>query len=576
MPTRTETGSTIFSNTPSPRIRVIRVAKDGSAWSRIRWTAHLNSSYRPARMTKASLTRSSFRKTREAEPLPAEPSAAERSEPSRTGPAPSAADRARDEPGLLGRFRRWLRGDEERSAGAGAAPAGRGAGGADAQAASGPPSFAPAGGAASGTAAEADAGGPAPPAHRRWFEPRTDVSAQLGPASGWLADRDQAPRYGFSHAPGRLPPPYLYGVRVVADRFDPRRQRWEAAAQRAQWLRGEPPEAPKASTVALKGRGPAGQLQLPLPMYAQLESLDPGPRLLDASGGRLLVSQPRPAELGYRVTLGGAPRFDDAAPPAGASEVAPSLLAPTAPEQELPAEALDLVSWLQAERRPALEAAVEIRSFVQRFYRYDPSYLEDPELARWLRRVSRGRANAHLAALHAGRDARHLGAGVCYELNVLACELLRRTGIPAAVATGWTFDRGQAAEPDHLWALALLPSDLGPRWLPVDASTTREGRPLHAGDRPAGPWRPRGAGRRQRVPPTPAWAQTQRRRGRPPALPLGDLVRVARHVEELTAVAASSEAELREQCHRLLAEPEQARALLRLLRSPEAESEGSE
>jgi len=97
---------------------------------------------------------------REAEPLPAEPSAAERSEPSRTGPAPSAADRARDEPGLLGRFRRWLRGDEERSAGAGAAPAGRGAGGADAQAASGPPSFAPAGGAASGTAAEADAGGP--------------------------------------------------------------------------------------------------------------------------------------------------------------------------------------------------------------------------------------------------------------------------------------------------------------------------------------------------------------------------------------------------------------------------------
>jgi hypothetical protein len=75
------------------------------------------------------------------------------------------------------------------------------------------------------------------------------------------------------------------------------------------------------------------------------------------------------------------------------------------------------------------------------------------------------------------------------------------------------------------------------------------------------------------VPPTPAWAQTQRRRGRPPALPLGDLLRVARHVEQLSGVGASSEAELREQCHRLLAEPEQARALLRLLRSPDAESE---
>jgi hypothetical protein len=507
---------------------------------------------------------------REAEPASAEPSAAERSEPARPGPAPSTADRARDEPGLLGRFRRWLRGDEQRSAGA---DAGGGASGANARVAPESLEAATAGGAASGATAAAAPTGPAPPAHRRWFEPRTDVTAQLGPGAGWLADRDQVPRYGFSHAPGRLPPPYLYGVRVLADRFDPRRQRWQAADQRAQWLQGEAPEAPEAATVTLKGRGPAGQLQLPLPMYAQLESLEPGPHLLDASAGRLLVSQPHAAELGYRVTLGGAPRFDDAAPLAGTPEGAQSLLASTAPEGELPAEALDLVAWLQAERRPALEAAVEIRSFVQRFYRYDPSYLEDSELARWLRRVSRGRANIHLAALHAGRDARHLGAGVCYELNVLVCELLRRTGIPAAVATGWTFDRGQAAEPDHLWALALLPSDLGPRWLPVDASTTREGRPLHAGDRPAGPWRPRGAGRRQRVPPTPAWAQTQRRRGRPPALPLGDLLRVARHVEQLSGVGASSEAELREQCHRLLAEPEQARALLRLLRSPDAESE---
>ena len=74
------------------------------------------------------------------------------------------------------------------------------------------------------------------------------------------------------------------------------------------------------------------------------------------------------------------------------------------------------------------------------------------------------------------QKAKYLGRGVCYALNVLACELLRRVDVPAAVAVGWTMDRGQVSDPDHLWALALLPSTAGSKWFPIDSATTRDGR----------------------------------------------------------------------------------------------------
>ncbi|MFT5434106.1 MAG: hypothetical protein ACI9OJ_004819, partial [Myxococcota bacterium] len=106
-------------------------------------------------------------------------------------------------------------------------------------------------------------------------------------------------------------------------------------------------------------------------------------------------------------------------------------------------------------------------------------------------RLVEGKAHAHVAALHAGADAKHLGAGVCYELNSLTCELLRRLGIPAGIATGWVFGGGAVSEPDHLWVVAFLRDTEGqPLWLPVDASSTRSGRPLRVSSRPPGRFRP--------------------------------------------------------------------------------------
>ncbi len=239
-------------------------------------------------------------------------------------------------------------------------------------------------------------------------------------------------------------------------------------------------------------------------------------------------------------------------------------------DRELPEEALDLVESLSREDS-ALEIAGVIRSFVRKRYVYDPSYLEDPQMAAWLQERSAGRSNVHIAALHAGGDAKHLGRGVCYELNTLVCELLRRAGVQAAVATGWTFDRGYIDEPDHLWAMALTQTREGARWLPVDASTTQNGRPLHAAHRPPGPWR--ADKRKARAPQDPKWDTIEYEHRSVEALPLGDLLRVARYLENSTGRHLGTRGEILAACREILSTPERRAALADFL---EAQRDGSE
>ncbi|MDY0000313.1 MAG: hypothetical protein RBU30_03365 [Polyangia bacterium] len=514
---------------------------------------------------------------RESSPPSSPPRRPPAGEPPKPGARPSRPEREGSE-SFLGRFRRWLKGDDaSRDQGApereSAQSPGRGSEGRGSQG-RGSQGRGSEGHGHGGRGLEAqnqrraggsDDPGAAPPSHGRFFSPRDSVKSQIGDGTSWLRDRDRPPDFGFAFAPTRLPLPYLYALGLVADRFDWRHQQWLPTSL--------PPElcAPgerREGLVALEGRIPGGELLLPLPMYGRLESLEGPVRLLDSRPGRVLCASGAPAEISIRVSLGGAPRFDpdprpERWPPAG---LPGHLLDATVPDEELPEPALAFTAALATSAEPPLGRALAVRSFVQRNYRYDPSYLEDPDLARWLSGLARGRSNAHLALLHAGKDARHLGAGVCYELGVLCCELLRRVDVPAAVATGWTFDRGRLDEPDHLWALALVPSDLGPRWLPLDASTTKDGRPLHASDRPSGPWRarsPRGGGK---VPEDPSWSGPRSAPEVPAGLPLPDLLRVARHVERLTGASSLDETALRRRCRELLDDPERARALLDLLR----------
>ena len=393
---------------------------------------------------------------------------------------------------------------------------------------------------------------------RRWFRPDRRLDPQLRASPDWLDDRRRAASFGVAHSPRTLPAPYLYApVALFAD-FDRRRQSWSHFAGEPDWRGGGDP----AGRVGLRGRLPGGAAVLPLPLYGRILSVeDPaGARLMTEPGGAAVLFSDGDTLVTATIEIGAAPDFTRAVP-ASADAM---LLRPTVADDELPDEVLGLVERLHDEHRSAFERATDIRDFVRERYAYDPSYLEDPAIAAWLRQRSRGRSNEHVAALHAGADPEHLGRGVCYELNLLACELLRRAGVPAVIATGWTLDRGFVDEPDHLFAMALLDAGDGPRWLPVDASTTRAGRPLHAGHRPPGPWRAAESGAVR----TPGWARAGRRAepsAAPPRPPVAELLRVARYLEETTGRRLGSRDELAAALRELLRDPDRAATLAAFL-----------
>lgn len=378
-----------------------------------------------------------------------------------------------------------------------------------------------------------------------FFRPETTVRNQLGSSEGWLDRRRTQPDFGFAFSPPRVPAPWLYAPKTIAARFHRRRQSWDLAT-----LTPPPPSA-QTGMVVFRGKLPRGGVVLPVPMFGSVqELLVDGESVTPERGafGQHLLRLDTPAKVILRVALGVVPDLQRAvAAPLDAA------LASVVPDDELPDAVHDFLHELDGDA-PAITQALTIRDFIRDHYRYDPSYLEDPALGRWLARITRGRANAHIAALHAGGDDKHLGAGVCYELNALACELLRRASIPAAIATGWVLSGGALSDPDHLWCVALLEDARGaPLWVPIDAASTRSGRPLRVARRPAGKFRaPKD--RRAKAPPSPKWdfddgessagtsharGTARRKRGtkrakkRSVRVPRTELLRVIRHLEKL-------------------------------------------
>ncbi len=464
--------------------------------------------------------------------VPAKPPSLAPTEPVVTAPeSPPEAPRGE---GLLGRFRSWLRREESPS----------------------PHVDEPA------------------PRGRAWYEPTDALPAQTEEATAWLRDRAGASDFGFVHVPRALPAPYVYAPKTLARIFERATQRWLAEGPcDAAW---RSPGAATGARVAFRGAVPAGVgLVLPLPLYGALSGSAGDGVIETSASGELRYRAERDGEVEFTVTLGGAPVFEARDE---AVRAPPELTALTSPDDELPREVLAFAESVASSPEPSYTRALDVRDFVRANYRYDPRYLEDASVAAFLAEVRRGRAHGALAALHAGRTGRHLGAGVCFELNALVCELLRRVGIPAAVCTGWVLDDGAATEADHLWAMALLPTARGPRWMPLDASSTREGRPLRVPRRaaplrvraPTTPPSPPGG-----MPPTPPWAasarpsprrnESTRATARGP-MPQGELVRVARYVESVTGEQAAGEEALRRACRSLLQDPARARELLALLR----------
>ena len=395
-----------------------------------------------------------------------------------------------------------------------------------------------------------------PTPQQDWLRPRAAIGEQLRGAPNWVESRARPPAYGFAFAPKDLPPPYRYAPMLIADRFETRGQRWLRDSILMAW---QEPAREAETRVVFRGKIPAGESILPIPLYGRLLQLESKQevRQLLTRDGQPLVRSTQDTNLSYEVALDTAPEFSEDAP----APSVPALQKKTVPDEDLPAEVHSFL--LQLKGAPGLQKALEIRDFIRTRYRYDPSYLEDPAVARWLRQLTYHNANVHIAALHAGRDAQHLGRGVCYELNALACELMRRAGVPAAVVTGWTLERGSATEPDHMWSVALLESDVGPRWLPIDASTTRDGRPLRVAHRPAGPWRAKAP--ETSLPKAPRWMDNRGPVSPKSNLPAIELFKVAQHLLSISGQTGFDEEALAKKCRELLQSPEAAKRLLREL-----------
>ncbi len=390
---------------------------------------------------------------------------------------------------------------------------------------------------------------------RAWFGSASPLTPQLRSNASWLADRGQAPQYGLSHAPHSLPLPHRYAPNAIYGRFHRGRQSWTPAKVPHEYALGGRP----TGRLHLRGKLPSPEARIPMPLFARFagHQLPPEAKVVDANGIAVLLSQ-EDVRASLFIDLQESPNFSESIRAKDERELLEECVATS----ELPDEVLDLIESLRAEES-ALAICNTVRSFVRRRYVYDPTYLEDPQMAAWLRERCEGRSNLHIAALHAGGDVRHLGRGVCFELGSLVCEILRRCGVAAGVATGWTFDRGHIDEPDHLWAMALLQTAEGLRWFPVDASTTESGRPLHASHRPPGPWK--ADPKKARKLPEPAWYSEEQVHREAEAIPLGDLLRVARYLEGKSGRHLGTRGQLLAACRDALSDPERRDALITLL-----------
>ncbi len=317
------------------------------------------------------------------------------------------------------------------------------------------------------------------------FTPRNRIEPQLwaNPAARQRVAGLAAP-YRIAFSPGRLPAPYLYAPQVLGGRFYPESQSWTAIPASLSRKLARP--VATGQTVLFQGVIPPGDSQLPVPLYGRLRgkvtasgdaqdrlSVIPAPYWTAPTVASLVGESP--ALIQYEVELLRPPPLTGTAAYADDIE---AMVAPTVSLRDLPRE---VRRWLRQHRWAGSpwQRALEVQRFVREHYRYDGAFMDRPEVREALGRLVPGKGNHHLTLLHAAGDDRVLGRGICYELNTLVAELLRHLSVPSLVCTGWVLNQGALDRPDHLFAVAVLPSPRGLSLLPLEAAVGPDG-PLRA------------------------------------------------------------------------------------------------
>lgn len=278
--------------------------------------------------------------------------------------------------------------------------------------------------------------------------------------------------------PYPLPSPWAYVIFTVGAKFSPGTQRWlEHPLDLSLFQSGEP----TARRAKFEGRLAPGVGLLPMPLFSRLHGrvevqgdADASSRFQRLPAARGLqpveIRGTSPVLVRYEVELLEPPGFLP-----GAGVPLPSvLLEPSLPLTALPEPVQQWVKQTKARALSPSLRALEVRQFVVEHFCYDEKFKTRPKVQTQLQRLRAGEGNHALELLFAASGGSYAGRGICYELNVLVVELLRHLNVPSLVAHGWMLDEGQLRWPDHLFALALVPSGAQTVLMPLDAAVSRD------------------------------------------------------------------------------------------------------
>ncbi|MCK6513196.1 hypothetical protein L6R29_24975, partial [Myxococcota bacterium] len=324
-----------------------------------------------------------------------------------------------------------------------------------------------------------------------WNRPSDSIGPQLDFDAGRFSQHAPNPQdIGLFHQPTALPHPYRYALHTVTGYFDPRTQRWSPTPLKAPliWQHG-----PKLGSLLLQGNLPPGLIQLPMPLYSASnappeitcngETVDYRVKTATPDTWQIQINAPSTATIRYALDLYSPP------PIASQGSIHPNkhYSQPTARREDLPPALQDFLADLQSSDLSALEKARRIEQLVRKRYLYEMEYAKRPAVRAARERIHQDRRplqNDALILLHAGQHGAYWGVGVCHGLNLLIAEMLRQVGIPSAIATCWVLDQGFLSRPDHLIALALLPTEGGLTALPLDGAVNHQDRVLHSASPP--------------------------------------------------------------------------------------------
>lgn len=261
-----------------------------------------------------------------------------------------------------------------------------------------------------------------------------------------------------------------YCLHLLCSNFDHATQQYKPG-----WNAWNPLFVPSGQTVQFSGSLTMATLPLAMPLYSRMI----GPPRLEGEGDVVgpdafqhyrLEPATNQALLTYDVELSAAPDYKNSV---ALENVDPRLLSTSVLLHHLPSDLRQWVDWARSSASPHWQLADRANELIRASYEYNLDYLSAEAVKALIARPVEPGENRFLSILHAEQSGSFLGRGTCSELSAILMEVLRHCGVPCALARVWMLDQGLIHVPDHAIVLAMVPSDHGPYWLPLDPSSSR-------------------------------------------------------------------------------------------------------